>query len=127
MKVSSIMEIFSNPSTYDLYSIALGALDNWKDFNDEARQGKAKLEEGNCLDGGRVYGKIMRKVIESDASLTGLVWGGLGAAADAVGQAVSGATSAVAGAAGDAASYASDSVGSAYASVKGWWGSNDEL
>ena len=28
-KVSSILEIFSNPSTYDLYNIALGALDNW--------------------------------------------------------------------------------------------------
>ena len=28
-KVSSILEIFANPSTYDLYTIALGALDNW--------------------------------------------------------------------------------------------------
>ena len=28
-KVSSILEIFANPSTHDLYNIALGALDNW--------------------------------------------------------------------------------------------------
>ena len=71
----------------------------------------------------------MRRVIESDASLLGLVWGGLQATADKVGQAVTDATSAAAEAVGDAASYASDTVGKTFASVKGWWGgsSKDEL
>ena len=81
----------------------------------------------------------MKKVLESDASLTGLVWGGLGAAADAVGNAVSGgytATVDVLGGvaagmgevSGGAAKAATETAGKAYAKLSSLWGGKkDEL
>ena len=42
-KASSILRIFADPTTNDLYNIALGALDNWETLNDEAEAGKAEL------------------------------------------------------------------------------------
>ena len=81
----------------------------------------------------------MKKVLESDASLTGLVWGGIGAASDAVGNAVSGGYTAtvniIGGVAsgmgevgGGAAKAASETAGRAYATLSGLWGGKkDEL
>ena len=83
-KVSSVLQLFANPTTHDLYKISLGALDNWESLNAEMVAGYEELVQGNCGEAGMKHGLIMKKVIESDVSLAKLVWGGLGKAVDAV-------------------------------------------
>ena len=81
-KVTSMLEIFANPSTYNIYSIALATFENWREVNVEINKAIGELDRGKCARAGFVFGKILRKVIESDASLTKMVWGKLEKAAE---------------------------------------------
>ena len=47
-KVSSILSIFANPSSHDLYGVALGALQNWSTVTEESQAGKDEVLRGNC-------------------------------------------------------------------------------
>ena len=83
-KVTSMLEIFANPSTYDLYTIALGAFSDWREVNEEITKALDEFHKGKCARSGFVFGKILRKIIESDSSLTGLVWGGIQKTAETI-------------------------------------------
>ena len=83
-KVTSMLEIFANPSTYDLYTIALGAFTDWKEVNQDITKALEEFNQGKCARSGFVIGNILRKIIESDTSLTNIVWGGIQKTAETI-------------------------------------------
>ena len=98
-----MLEIFANPSTYDLYTIALGAFSDWKEVNEEITKALEEFHKGKCARSGFVFGKILRKIIESDSSLTGMVWGGIQKTAETI---------------SNAAYKAKDKIGSVFQAAK---------
>ena len=79
-----MLEIFANPSTYDLYTIALGAFADWKEVNQDITKALEEFHQGKCARSGFVFGKILRTIIESDSSLTSIVWGGIQKTAETI-------------------------------------------
>ena len=59
-KVTSMLEIFANPSTYNLYTIALNAFENWREVNKDINKAIAELKQTNCARAGFIFGKILR-------------------------------------------------------------------
>ena len=47
-----MLEIFANPSTYNLYTIALAAFDNWREVNQDINKAIAELKIGKCARAG---------------------------------------------------------------------------
>ena len=72
--VTNILEVFSAPSKYDLYNLMLKAFTNWSEVRENTQKAIAECDNGKCARCGFIFGKLLKIVLESDASLTGLVW-----------------------------------------------------
>ena len=64
-----MIEIFAKPSKYKLFEIATFAFSNWNDVNYRAKSGCQMLENNQCVKAGKVFGAMLREVIDSDQHL----------------------------------------------------------
>ena len=118
-RVNSVLELFANPSKYDLYKLTVGSVDNWNEVSGQTERALQEIEKGKCARGGFLFGKIMKTVVDSDATLSGLMWNGTSKLFNHTAEKVRGVSAATAGKAKDAAK-------SAFKAVKGLFG-KDEL
>ena len=55
-----MLEIFANPSYYNLYTIALGAFTDWREVNKDINKAIEELKQMKCARAGFIFGKILR-------------------------------------------------------------------
>lgn len=74
-KLRSMVEIFAKPSKYKLFEIATYAFHNWSEVNQRAKSGLLMLENGQCVKAGKVFGGMLREIVDSDQQLLNKVVG----------------------------------------------------
>ena len=73
-KVASMLEIFDNPSYTALVNVALASYENLDDVGLDLKLGMLELREDHCSASGKAFGRILKRLIESDASLSKYIW-----------------------------------------------------
>ena len=80
------LNIFSDPSKYDLYKAGKYAIANMSELKSRGAKALNELERGKCARCGFAFGKIMREIVQSDDSLASIVWGQALSLASEIGQ-----------------------------------------
>lgn len=64
------LDIFSDPSNTDIYDTTLKVVKNWDKISKSSETAIIELSQGRCARAGYVFGKLIREIMLTEASLT---------------------------------------------------------
>jgi hypothetical protein len=64
------LDIFADPSNADLYDTTLKVVKNWDQISKSSEFATNELAHGRCARAGYVFGKLIKQIMETEASLT---------------------------------------------------------
>lgn len=71
------LSIFTDPSSSDIYSVTLKVVKNFDQISEASTAAIKEYQQGRCARAGYIFGKLIRKIMQDDASLTDVL--GVGA------------------------------------------------
>lgn len=68
-----MLKFFTNAEYSDLYETSLKVIQNWDNIIEKSEIAMRELNQGRCARSGYVFGKLIREIMMSDASLSSVL------------------------------------------------------
>lgn len=69
-QIKKMVKVFTSPEYAEVYETSLKVIQNWADIQDRTALALNELDQGKCARCGYVFGKLIREIMMSDASLS---------------------------------------------------------
>ena len=68
-KIKELFAIFTDPSAYKMTDMSLKAVQNWSTIEEDSKRAIDELSQSHCARSGYIYGKTMKKVMDTELNV----------------------------------------------------------